>query len=154
VRREVRRLGRRGAAGEVSGTYDVRGRAASAGWGLRFSGGNSFDGEFEARHRRDIESSAEELALSFKPRFVWRPVKSLSVFVTYELTRFSSPVATGTKPVFFSNPGVTHRWGVTPNLRLSKIISFLANYQGRSEETFSGKRIVDHELTLETRAYF
>jgi hypothetical protein len=154
LRREVRQLGRRGVVSGAGGSYDVRGRAIAAGWGLRFGGGSSFDGEFEARERKDLESTAEELALSFKPRFVWRLTKSLNVFATYEVTRFSNPVETFVKPVFFSNPGLTHRWGLTPNLRLSKIISLLANYQGRSEETFSGKRIVDHEFTMETRAYF
>ncbi|UCH85346.1 MAG: hypothetical protein JSW50_06565 [Candidatus Latescibacterota bacterium] len=154
ARREARQLGRRGLVSGIGGTYDVRGQAAAVGWGLRFGSGNSLDGEFEVRKRRDAESTAEELALSFKPRAVWRPIKSLNVFVTYEVTRFSTDVVTVSKPVFFSNPGMTHRWGLTPNLRLSKIISLLGNYQGRSEETFSGKRIVDHEFTMETRAYF
>ncbi|UCG50618.1 MAG: hypothetical protein JSW58_10445 [Candidatus Latescibacterota bacterium] len=154
LRREVRRRDGAGLTAGTGSTYDVRGRAIAAGWGLRFSAGSSLDGEVELRQQKDRESKAEEIALAFKPRLVWRLSKAVNLFATYEITRFSTPVEADVKPFFYSNPGTTHRWGLTPNLRLSRIISVLATYKGRSEETFLGKRILDHEFTLETRAFF
>jgi hypothetical protein len=34
------------------------------------------------------------------------------------------------------------------------MITVVAAYQGRSEKTFSGARVTEHELRLETRAFF
>ncbi len=154
LRREIKQRGGRGLTVGVGSTFDVLGLAAAAGWGLRFSAGSTLDGEIEYRQQEDSESGAREVAITFRPRFVWRLTKSLNLFGRYEVTQFTLSDETGIKPFYFANPGTTHRWALTPNLRLSKVISLLGTYQGRSEETFSGSRIVDHELTVETRAYF
>ncbi len=154
LRREIKQRGGKGLTTGTGSTYDVLGLTAAAGWGLRFSAGSTLDGEIEYREQEDSESGASELSITFRPRFVWRLTKSLSVFGRYEVTQFTLRDDPGIKPFFFSNPGTTHRWALTPNLRLSKVISLLGTYQGRSEKGFSGARIVDHELTVETRAYF
>jgi hypothetical protein len=39
-------------------------------------------------------------------------------------------------------------------VRLSKYISIVAGYNGRRETIFTGKQITDHELKVETRAFF
>jgi hypothetical protein len=43
---------------------------------------------------------------------------------------------------------------LTPNVRISRIISIFATYSGRNERVFTGRRITEHEFRLETRAYF
>lgn len=154
VRREVKQRGGRGLPAGTGSTYDVLGWAAVAGFGLRLPAGSTLDGEFEARDQEDFESTARERALVFRPRLVWHVSKALNVFARYEITRYTLPVDPGVMPLFFSTPGVAHRWSLNPNFRLSKVISLLGSYQGRAESTFSGNRIVDHEFTLETRAFF
>lgn len=154
ARREVKRRGGRGLPAGTGSTYDVVGRAVSAGWGVRLAAGTTFDGEIEYRDQEDSESAARERAVTLRPRMVWYVSQPLNVFARYEVTRFTLPNDPGVKPLFFSNPGTAHRWALTPNFRFSKVISFLATYQGRAERTFTGQRIVDHELTVETRAFF
>jgi 3',5'-cyclic AMP phosphodiesterase CpdA len=154
LRREVKERGGKGLATGTGSTYDVLGWTASAGWGVRLPGGSTLDGEMEFRDQEDFESTAKERALTLRPRFVWHISNAFNVFGRYEITRFTLPIDPEVKPLFFSDPGTAHRWAFTPNLRVSKVISLLATYQGRAEKTFSGKRIVDHELTVETRAFF
>lgn len=154
VRREVKRRGGEGLPEGTGSTYDVTGWTLAAGWGLRLAAGSTFDGELELRDQEDSESGSRERAAIFRPRLTWYVSKALNVYARYEVTRYTLPVDAGVKPLFFSNPGVAQRWALTPNLRFSKVISLLATYQGRSERAYSGERIVDHELTMETRAYF
>ena len=154
LRREVKERSGKGLATGTGSTYEVVGWTVSAGWGLRLPGGSSLDGEMEFLDQEDFESTAKERALTLRPRFVWHVSKALNVFGRYEVIHFTLPNDPEVKPLFFSDPGTAHRWAVTPNLRLSKVISLLGTYQGRAEKTFSGKRIVDHELTVETRAFF
>jgi hypothetical protein len=154
ARREVKKRGGQGLPQGTGSTYDVLGWAAAAGFGLRLPAGSTLDGEFEMRDQEDFESTARERALVFRPRLVWHVSKSLNVFARYEVTRYTLPVDPGVMPIFFSSPGIAHRWSINPNFRLSKVISLLGTYQGRAETTFSGNRIVDHEFTLETRAFF
>jgi hypothetical protein len=154
VRREVKERSGNGLPPGTGSTYDVLGWAVSAGWGLRLSAGSTFDGEIEVRDQVDSESTAEERALTFRPRLVWHVSKALNVFARYEVTQYTLPVDPGVMPLFFSFPGTAHRWSLAPTFRLSKVISLLGTYQGRAEKTFSGSRIVDHEFTMETRAYF
>jgi hypothetical protein len=80
--------------------------------------------------------------------------KSLNLFGRYELVRFLGDEHIGVRPFFFSYKGSSHRWSSTLNIKWTKIISFLTTYQGRSEETFSGRRIVEHDFKIETRAFF
>lgn len=154
LRREVKRRGGKGLMAGTGSTYDVLGWALAGGWGLRLGAGSTFDGEIEVRKQEDSESLAREQAVTLRPRLGWYISKSLNVFARYEVTRYDLASDPPVKPLFFSNPGTAHRWAVTPNLRFSKVISLLATYQGRSETTFTGQRIIDHELTVETRAFF
>jgi hypothetical protein len=154
VRREVRTRGGRGLPAGTGSTYDVLGWTAAGGWGLRLPAGSTFEGELELADQEDAESTARQRAITLRPRIVWHASKSLNVFGRYEVTRFSLPVDPGVMPIFFSQPGTTQRWSLTPNFRLSNVISLLGTYQGRSEKTFSGDRVVEHEFTVETRAYF
>lgn len=154
VTREIRRRQGKGLAVGTGSTYDVATWKFGGGWGLRFPGGSTTDGVLEFRRQVDGESGAEETALSFRPRFVWRLSRALNLFGRYEVTRFSSREPQGVRPLFFSNGGTTHRWSLTPNLKLSKAITMLATYEGRSEETFSGKRVTENEFRIETRAFF
>jgi len=154
LRREVKKRLGRGLPEGTGSTYDALAWAVAAGWGLRLPGGSTLDGELETLDQKDFESTAEERALTLRLRFVWHASKALNVFGRYEVTRFTLPNDPEVKPLFFSDPGTAHRWSLTPNLRISKVISLLGTYQGRAETTFSGQRIVDHELTVETRAFF
>jgi hypothetical protein len=152
--RELRRRHGQGLFAGTGSTYDVEGWAVAAGWGLRFSAGSSIDGHLEFRRRKDDESAADERSVSLKPRFVWRVTKAVNVFGRYELTRFSDGEPVLVRPFFFSAPGTTHRWSLTPNIKISKLISVLSTYEGRSEDTFSGDRITEHAFRIETRAFF
>ncbi|MEE9269324.1 MAG: hypothetical protein V3V49_03600 [Candidatus Krumholzibacteria bacterium] len=154
VTREIRRRRGKGLPTGTGSTYDATAWKLGAGWGLRLSGGSTVDGVLEFQRQEDGESGAEETALSLRPRFVWRVSKAFNVFGRYEVTRFSGEEPQGIKPLFFSNEGTTHRWSLTPNLKLSKAITMLATYEGRSEKTFSGNRITENEFRIETRAFF
>ncbi|NIM19544.1 MAG: hypothetical protein GTO51_04090 [Candidatus Latescibacteria bacterium] len=154
LEREVKQRGGQGIPEGTGSSYDVLGWAISGGVGLRFSTGSTADIDVEATTEEDSESGAGQDAISLKPRFLWRIARSISLFGRYELTRFSEQNEGGIKPIFFSSSGNTHRWSLTHNVRLSKMISLIAAYQGRSEKTFTGKRVVDHDFNIETRAYF
>lgn len=154
VRRELRRRGGEGLLAGTGSTYDVEGWTAAGGVGLRFSAGSTLDGTLEAGRRMDAESGAEELTASFISKFVWRLTRNMNIFGGYDVTLFDVQEETGIRPVFFATGGTRHRWRLTPNLRVSKMISILGSYEGRSERTFTGKRILDHNFRLETRAIF
>ncbi len=154
VRHERRRRAGSGLTTGTGSTYDVSGWAVAGGWGLRLSPGSTLDGQIEYSRREDDESLAEERTVSFRPRFVWRLRKSLNLFGRYELVRFLGDEHIGAKPFFFSRTGSSHRWSSTLNIKWTKVISFLTTYQGRSEDTFSGRRIVEHDFKVETRAFF
>ena len=104
--------------------------------------------------QQDGASGADQTLLTFRPRSVWRITQSISVFGSYELTRVWDRTENDVKPLFFAREGNSHRWNVTPNVRVSKHITMVAAYQGRNETTFVGDRVTEHELRLETRAYF
>jgi hypothetical protein len=154
VTREVRRRNGQGLQQGTGSTYDVEGWSLSGGWGLRFGGGNSFDGVLVVGVQSDDESGAEERSISLKPRFVWRVTKVLNLFGRYEVTRYAEGSDTLVRPFFFSAPGTTHRWSLTPNLKVSRFISVVSTYEGRSEDTFLGNRITEHDFRIETRAFF
>jgi hypothetical protein len=152
-----RALKRRGGDGIPVGTgssYDVIRWSALAGVGLRFSAGSTADIDVEAGTEKDSQSQAEQSEISIKPRFTWRIAKSINLFARYEVTRYSEKEGISVKPIFFSSAGNTHRWSLSPNVRLAQKITLVATYQGRSEKTFTGKQIVDHDFKIETRAYF
>lgn len=152
--RELQRRNGQGLPTGTGSTYDVTGWALAAGFGMRFSAGSSLDGQLEYRIRDDAESSAEERSIAFRPRLVWRLNKFTNVFARYEVTSFSDGGTLLVRPFFFSAPGTTHRWSLTPNVRISKYISVVAAYEGRSEDTFSGSRVTEHDFRIETRAFF
>jgi len=154
ARRELRKRGGIGLLAGTGSTYDVEGWSASGGVGLRFSAGSTLDGTLQAGRKRDAESGAEELSASFASKFVWRLTRNMNVFGGYDVTVFTVQDETGIRPIFFASDGTRHRWTLTPNLRISKMISILGSYEGRSERTFTGKRILDHNFRLETRAIF
>ncbi len=148
---------RRGGDGIVKGTgssYDVLAQSVTAGLGVRFSAGSTVDIDVGGKMEEDSESGAGQNTLSVKPRFVWRITNSVSFFGRYEFSRYTEREGEGIRPVFFSSSGNAHRWSLSQNVRLSKMISLIGTYVGRSEETYSRRRIVDHDFKIETRAYF
>jgi hypothetical protein len=152
-----RALRRRGGDGIPTGTgsaYDVTQWSVLGGVGLRFSAGSTADVDLEATIEKDSQSQAEQRAISIKPRFTWRIARSINLFARYEVTRFTEKSGISAKPIFFSSAGNTHRWSLSPNVRLSQRITLVGTYQGRSEKTFTGKQIVDHDFKVETRAFF
>ena len=85
---------------------------------------------------------------------MWRVAEQINVFGTYELASVEDTGDAAVKPIVFAREGRAHRWSITPNLRVSRIISIFATYSGRNEVVFSGRRVTEHEFRLETRAYF
>jgi hypothetical protein len=153
VRRERRRRAGEGLVAGTGSTYDVTGYGVGAGWGLKLSTG-TLDGQIEYTQRADEDSHADERAVSVKPRFVWRAARSVNVFGRYELVHVLGGETGTLRPFLFLSPGSSHRWSSTVNVKWTKILSFFTTYQGRSEQTFSGKRIVEHDVKIETRALF
>jgi hypothetical protein len=78
----------------------------------------------------------------------------VSVFASYDLTRVWDVNVGQVTPIVFERAGDSHRWNFTPTIRLAKHISLVVAYNGRRETVFSGLRITDHELKMETRAFF
>jgi hypothetical protein len=152
--RGIQRRGGEGVAeGDGSG-YDVTALAALGGVGLRLPGGSSADVDLKMTDQDDAVSEASQILLTLRPKLTWRITRMISVFASYDVTRVWNQNETGARPVVFSNEGDSHRWNVTPTVRLSRYISLVAGYNGRRETLFSGRRITDHELKIETRAFF
>lgn len=134
--------------------YDVTSFSGLGGLGLRFSAGSSADIDVKFTVQEDDESAARQRLLTLQPRFVWRLGDHLNVFGSYELTQVWDRTEGTVRPVFFPGEGDAHRWTLTPNIRVTRTITIVAAYQGRSEKTFTGSRVNEHELRLETRAFF
>lgn len=152
-----RTLSRRGGAGLPVGTgsrYDITAWSGLGGLGLRFSAGSNADLDFQYTTREDGRSGARQVEASLKPRFVWKIGDKVNVFGSYEFARVWDRGETVVRPLSFANEGDAHRWSLTPNLRVTRMITIVAAYQGRSEKTFTGERVVEHELRFETRAFF
>ena len=124
------------------------------GVGLRLRGGSSVDIDLKLTDQDDEVSSARQTLLTLRPKLTWRITKMISVFGSYDMTRVWNRSEATTQPIVFSQEGNSLRWNVTPTVRLSKYISLVAGYNGRRETIFTGKRITDHELKIETRAFF
>ncbi len=154
VSREVTSRGGVGIDQGGGGAYLITARSALAGVGFRLPGGSSIDVDLKLTDRSDFVSSAEQILVTIRPKVTWRATRAVSVFGSYDLTRVTSSGDVEFKPVVFANDGDAHRWNVTPTIRLSRYISFVAGYNGRRETVFSGRRITDHELKVETRAFF
>jgi len=154
VSRGVRRRDGAGIPVGTGSRYDVVSHSGLGGLGLRFSAGSSADIDVEYTLQDDDESGARQALLSLRPRFVWRVGEHVNVYGSYELTQTWDRIETPVKPIFFGSEGDSHRWTLTPNFRVTRMITIVAAYQGRSETAFSGARITEHELRLETRAFF
>ena len=153
----ARGVSRRSGSGLPEGTgsrYDVTGLTGLAGLGIRFSAGSSADLDASFTAQEDDVSGARQNLLKLQPRFVWRIGQALNVFGSYELTRVWDRDELAVRPVIFQREGDAHRWTLTPNIRVTSMITIVAAYTGRSETTFSGSRVNEHELRLETRAFF
>jgi hypothetical protein len=154
VSRGVRRREGEGLPVGTGSQYDVESFSWLAGLGLRFSAGSSADIDLTFTTQEDTPSGARQNLVKVQPRFVWRVGEKVNVFGSYELTQVFDRADTAVRPVFFSEAGDAHRWTLTPNVRVTRMITVVAAYQGRSETTFTGSRVTEHELRLETRAFF
>jgi len=136
-------------------TYDVGAWNGLVGVGVVVHPGANLDLDFRGQDQKDDLSGAAQRSLKFQPRLVWRVADQINVFGTYELAEVkdddNGPLV---KPLVFAREGRAHHWSLTPNFRISKMISIYATYSGRNEEVFSGKRVTEHDFRLETRAYF
>ncbi len=152
-----RRIDRRNGPGLGSGTgrtFDVVEHAAVVGAGVRPLPGTSIDVDATVLVRDDGESGGSQRALDVSPRAVARLGRRLSVFARASLRRTWETEAPPVRPTVFDLPGYSARWTLSPTLRLARSVSLVVTYTGRSERAFSGARIVDHQLRMETRATF
>jgi len=151
------RLDRRAGEGIPGGTgssYDIEEWSGMGGLGVVVVPGATLDVDLRATSRTDAESGAEQFLLQLQPRLVWRLADQINVFATYDQTRTSDRNETLVRPIVFARDGTAHRWSITANLRVSRMISIYGTYGGRNETVFSGREITEHEFRLETRAYF
>jgi hypothetical protein len=154
VSREIQRRDGEGIDRAGGGAYDVTALSALGGAGFRLPGGSSLDLDVKLTDRKDRVLAAKQTLLTLRPKSTWRITRMISVFASYDVTRTWSGGETDLRPVVFTSEGDSHRWNLTPTVRLSRYISLVASYNGRRETVFTGKRITDHELKIETRAFF
>lgn len=152
--RRVERRGGEGIAPGTGSTYDVERFSALAGLGIVLVPGATLDVDVSGENARDSDSDARQRTIKLSPRLVWRVADRINVFGNYELADVTDLGETTVQPIVFAREGASQRWSLTPNFRVSKVISIFATYSGRSERVFSGQRITEHEFHLETRAYF
>ncbi len=152
--RSVNRRDGPGIPAATGSSYDIVGGWVLGGLGVRFSPGSTVDVDVKVESQEDHESSAQQIVLSVRPRLVWRVSGKVNVFASYEYNQTLDRGDALIKPIPFLHAGDSHRWSVAPNIRLARVISIVATYQGRSETTFTGSRVTEHELRLETRALF
>jgi len=152
-----RRVDRRGGEGIAAGTgsrYDVEAWSVLGGVGVSVTPGAKIDVDLSGASARDDESGAGQRTIKVSPRLVWRVADQVNVFGSYELADVRDVESAAFKPLVFAREGTSQRWSVTPNVRVSRIITVFATYSGRSERVFSGKLVTEHDFRLETRAYF
>jgi hypothetical protein len=154
LKSSFRRRGGKGLPQGTGSSYDVEERSIEAGSSTRFSAGSTFDFFVQYASRRDAISSYRERLFMVKPSFSYRLRTLATIYGRYEMTRTLEDAGQGARPLFFTGPGDAHRWSLTANVRVSKSISLVTTYDGRSELSFLGKRIIEHNLKVETRAYF
>jgi hypothetical protein len=154
----ARNVTRREGAGLPAGTgstYDVEAWSALVGAGIVLRPGANLDLDVRGATLEDRDGGAGQKSIKFQPRLVWRVADQINVFGTYELAQVrDDDDAPPVKPLIFAREGSSHHWSLTPNFRISKIISIYDTYSGRIEEVFSGRRVTEHDFRLETRAYF
>jgi hypothetical protein len=140
---------------DTGSTYDVEAWSVLAGVGLVLRPGANLDLDVRGATQEDAASGAGQRSIKFQPRLVWRVADQINVFGTYELAQVRDDEDNpAVRPLVFAREGRSHRWSLTPNVRISRIISIYATYSGRNEEVFSGRRVTEHDFRLETRAYF
>ena len=152
-----RRVQSRSGEGIPAGTgsaYDTEEWSALLGAGIVLQPGANLDLDVRGASVTDDESGAAQSSIKLQPRLVWRVAEQVNVFGTYELSEVRDRDEVLVRPLVFAREGTAQRWSLTPNLRVSKIISIYATYSGRNEQVFSGRRVTEHEFRLETRAYF
>ncbi len=154
AKRSIRRRRGLGLSENTGSIYDVETMSVAGTGGIRFSAGSTLDCTLEFARRNDAVSMFKDKLVAFKPSFVYRVLKYASIYGRYEVTRTLEDKGLGVKPIFFSSEGDAHKWSLTSNVRISKLISLVSTYFGRSEKGFLGKMIVEHNLKVETRAYF
>jgi hypothetical protein len=152
--REIQRRGGTGIDVAAGAAYDIASHAALGGAGFRLPGGSSVDLDVKYTVRADDVLGAEQTLVTLRPKTTWRVTRMVSVFASYDLTRVWDTNIGLVSPIVFAREGDSHRWNLTPTIRLAKHISLVAAYNGRRETVYSGKRITDHELKMETRAFF
>jgi hypothetical protein len=136
-------------------TYDVEAWSVLVGAGVVLHPGANLDLDVRGQDQQDALSGAGQRSLKLQPRLVWRVADQINVFGTYELAEVKDDAdGPAIKPLVFAREGRAHHWSLTPNFRVSKMISIYATYSGRNEEVFSGQRVTEHDFRLETRAYF
>lgn len=153
--RNITRRDGEGLSAGTGSTYDVQAWNLLVGAGVVVRPGANLDLDVRGQNQRDDMSGAAQRTIKFQPRLVWRVADQINVFGTYELAEVkdddNGPVI---KPLVFAREGRSQHWSLTPNFRISKMISIYATYSGRNEEVFSGQRVTEHDFRLETRAYF
>jgi hypothetical protein len=154
VSREVQRRGGGGIDAASGATYDILAHSILAGAGFLLPEGSSIDVDVKYTTRTDRVLDAGQSLLTLRPKTTWRVSRMISVFASYDVTRAWDANPAASRPLLFTREGDTHRWNLTPTFRLSKYISLVASYNGRRETVYSGRRITDHELKVETRAFF
>jgi hypothetical protein len=152
--RQVERRGGSGIPTGTGSTYDVATLSALAGLGVVVAPGATVDVDVTAENAKDSQSGAEQRTIKFSPRIVWRVAEKINVFGSYELANVTNRGEAAVQPLVFAREGASQRWSITPNLKVSRVISVFATYSGRSERVFSGRLVTEHEFRLETRAYF
>ncbi len=151
------RIDRRGGEGLAGGTgsvYDVDEWFALVGAGFVLAPGANLDVDVRVARLTDEESGAEQRTVKIAPRLVWRIAEQLNLFGTYELAQVTDSDEFTVKPIVYARDGTAHRWSITPNIKISRVIAVFATYSGRNERVFTGQRVLEHEFRLETRAYF
>jgi hypothetical protein len=152
--REIQRRRGTGIDSGAGAAYNIASHSALGGAGFRLPGGSSVDLDVKYTARTDAELGAEQTLVTLRPKTTWRVTGMVSVFASYDLTRVWDVNVGQVTPIVFERAGDSHRWNFTPTIRLAKHISLVVAYNGRRETVFSGLRITDHELKMETRAFF
>jgi hypothetical protein len=136
-------------------TYDVQAWNLLVGAGIVLHPGANLDLDVRGQNAQDGLSGAGQRTIKLQPRLVWRVADQINVFGTYEFADVKDDAGgPAIKPLVFAHEGRAHQWSLTPNFRISKMISIYATYSGRNEQVFSGERVTEHDFRLETRAYF
>lgn len=147
------KVSRKESASSSEQNYDVETLSTELGANYRIRHSTRLMFNVGLERRLDAVTSAEQLSVIATPSVNSTIGSKIHVASFVKFTFTKSQEETG-KPLFFLEEGLREDWGLSVQYRLTRYVSFGANYTGRREKDYRGEVGTIHDLRMESRAHF